>query len=138
MPCGRLWCAAARTHALSYHLTARPRTVCFWQLPHTTPFPGKRSVVILDNASIHHQHAFDALMAQAGVLVYYTPPYCFDCTPLDNGAFGMVRRYLQRDKARIFGAGGNGQVPMDMALDAAFRSVKRRGARYCFRNCGYT
>ena len=101
------------------------------QLPHIKPFPGKRSVVILDNAKIHHTHEFVRLVNEAGGMVLYTPPYCFDCTPLDNGAFGMVRRYLQKDSAQH----PLSDMPLAHALDFAFKSVRPSGARYCFRNC---
>lgn len=66
------------------------------QIPHMTPFPGKRSVLIMDNASIHHCLELLPLVNTAGGILLYTPPYCFDCTPLDNGAFGWVKRYLQQ------------------------------------------
>ena len=101
------------------------------QLPHTKPFPGKRSVIILDNASIHHCPELLPLCNAAGVVLLYTPPYCFDCTPLDNGAFGWVKRYLQKH------AGTFEHVDLDLALDQAFRRVRPRHARCFFRNCGY-
>ena len=66
------------------------------QIPHMTPFPGKRSVLIMDNASIHHCAELLPLVNSAGGILLYTPPYCFECTPLDNGAFGWVKRYLQQ------------------------------------------
>ena len=127
----RLWCA----------LTAQMCTVlciaCLMcslraQLPHIKPFPGKRSVVILDNAKIHHTHEFVRLVNEAGGMVLYTPPYCFDCTPLDNGAFGRVKQYLEKH-SEIFN-----QVSLEEALDKAFdEAVSRRSARKFFRLCNY-
>ena len=101
------------------------------QLPHVKPFPGKRSVIIMDNASIHHCPELLPLVNAAGAILLYTPPYCFDCTPLDNGAFGWVKRYLQKH------AGTFEHVDLDLVLDKAFRRVRPRHARCFFRNCGY-
>jgi hypothetical protein len=64
-------------------------------------------------------------------MVLYTPPYCFDCTPLDNGAFGFVKRYLQKHVQVLE------SVPLERALDKAFESVGKKKARYCFRLCQY-
>jgi transposase len=134
------------------------------QFPYITPFPGPRSVVILDNASIHHCFEFVLRVNQLGGMVLFTPPYCFDTTPLDNGAFGLVKLYLQvcASGTRTLGieraahtamVGGNltdllshglqdrseifDQMSLERALDYAFESVTPGDARYCFRQCGY-
>ena len=101
------------------------------QFPYITPFPGPRSVVILDNASIHHMHSFVQRVVQCGGMVLHTPPYCFDCTPLDNGAFGLVKRYLKKH-VDLFN-----HVTLERALDMAFESVRARDARYCFKLCKF-
>jgi len=90
------------------------------------------TVVILDNARIHKDPGFVREVNAAGGIVRFLPPYCFDLTPLDNGAFGMVKRYLQKHAWLVE------KVGIEHALDRAFR--KMRGGkigRYCFRNCGY-
>ena len=99
-------------------------------IPHMEPFPGKRSVLILDNAAIHHNEELRDLVEAAHGILLYTPPYCFDCTPLDNGAFGWVKRFLQK-------RGYLARQGLNMALDTAFRAVRPRHARSFFRNCTY-
>ena len=42
-------------------------------ISHMNPFPGPRSVLILDNASIHHSTAFLELVQSAGILLKYLP-----------------------------------------------------------------
>ena len=85
--------------------------------------------MILDNASIHHCDEFKELVRAAGGIVRFTPPYCFDCTPLDNGAFGWVKRYvMKKDYLR--------QASMDRALEAAFKAMPAKKAEEFFRNCG--
>lgn len=102
-------------------------------LPHMNPFPGKRSVVILDNASIHHSARFTKLIHAAGGMVLYTPPYCWNLTPLDNGAFGALKQWLQRYGEWV------GQVGMVVGLDRAFHCcVGKRAARSFLAKCGYT
>ena len=99
------------------------------QVPFMTPFPGKRSVLVLDNASIHHSVRFASAMAARGFMVLYTPAYCFNLTPLDNGAFGLLKQYMQHE-----------QPPGDMfdIMEAALRSsVSSSAARKFFRQCGY-
>ena len=101
-------------------------------IPYIEPFPGKRSVVILDNAKIHHCDEFAALVRQAGGIVLFTPPYCFDCTPLDNGAFGKVRQYIMKEGSTL------NQVQLERALQRALEeAVQPRDARRFFRQCMY-
>lgn len=93
------------------------------------PYPGKRSVLVLDNASIHHTPELVNMMATAGCLLLFTPPYCFTLTPLDNSAFGGVKSYLQKRPRQ-----GTMQEKMD---DAFSNAVSRKQARHYFRKCGY-
>lgn len=93
------------------------------------PFPGKRSVLVLDNASIHHTPRLVNMLVNHFCVVLFTPPYCFTLTPLDNSAFGCVKAYLQKEKL----AG-----TMQQKMDAAFSNAcSRRCARHFFRKCGY-
>ena len=90
------------------------------------------TVVILDNARIHKDPGFVREVNAAGGIVRFLPPYCFDLTPLDNGAFGMVKRYLQKHAWLVE------EVGIEHALDRAFRKMGGgKIGRYCFRNCGY-
>ena len=85
----------------------------------------------MDNASIHKCYGFARRVNELGGMVLFTLAYCFDCTPLDNGAFGLVKRYLKKH-SDIFS-----RVSMEEALDAAFESVGARHARYCFKLCKF-
>ena len=91
----------------------------------------RRNFIILDNASIHKSRRFQRMIRRAGGVVHYTPPYAYDRTPLDNGTFGIVKRYLQRHGQAI------SRRDIRYGLDKAFRRIGERAARYCFRNCGY-
>jgi transposase len=47
------------------------------------PWPGKRSIVVLDNAAVHMKHCIDALCFAKGVIAIYLPPYSFDYNPIE-------------------------------------------------------
>jgi len=100
-------------------------------LPHITPFPGPRSVVILDNASIHKRDEFSAAVRARGGMVLWLPPYCWHLNPIEE-AFGAVRQWLMRNKHMATQLGGTQQF-----LNAAFDSVTPDTARSCFHHCGY-
>ncbi len=55
-------------------------------LPHLQPFDGvnPHSVVVMDNASIHHVHGVAPLIESTGALLYYLPPYCPDLNPIEE------------------------------------------------------
>ena len=65
-------------------------------LPILPPFDGDnpRSVVVLDNASIHHVERVIDLFSAAGVLVRFLPPYSPDLNPIEE-AFSKVKSYLK-------------------------------------------
>jgi len=98
---------------------------------HVRPFPGRRSVVIMDNASIHKSRRLRRMIELRGGRLLFTPPYAFDRTPLDNGAFGLVVRFLKKHSRLIERTG------LCAGLNEAFRSIRRKQAKYCFRNCDY-
>ena len=101
---------------------------------HVTPFPGPRSVVILDNAVIHKQRRFVRSVSQAGGIVLYLPPYCWDLMPLDNGAYGQVKNYLKTNGKWLTETLGFSISDM---LSAAFKALSLAAARKCFHDCKY-
>ena len=96
------------------------------------PLVAKYPIVVLDNASIHKSAEFKDMIEQAGGIVIFTPPYCWDTTPLDNGAFGWVRRWLQHNEESC------AMVGLERALARAFLAVTPKMARSFYRNCGYS
>jgi hypothetical protein len=74
-------------------------------------------------------------VSQRGGIVLFTPPYCWDLTPLDNGAFGKVKKWLEGCFDLIE---TEGWTPRQ-AMDAAFRHAVPNAvsARECFHRCGY-
>ena len=65
-------------------------------IPEMEPFDGeiKKSVVIMDNCSIHHVEEVKTLLDEAGILLFFLPPYSPDYNPIEN-AFSAVKSYLK-------------------------------------------
>ena len=64
-------------------------------LPTLQPFNGinAHSVVIMDNASIHHVDGVTDLMeTQAGAWLLFLPPYCPDLNPIEEVFRAIMRK----------------------------------------------
>ena len=72
-------------------------------LPILMPFDNinPRSVVIMDNASIHHvQEVSNLIETQAGVRLHYLPPYSPDLNPAE-GVFSQIK-YIMKQNHKLF------------------------------------
>lgn len=72
-------------------------------LPILMPFNSinPRSVVIMDNASIHHvQKVSDLVERQAGAKLHYLPPYSPDLNPAE-GVFSQIK-YIMKQNHKLF------------------------------------
>ena len=68
-------------------------------LPHLMPFNGINpcSVVIMDNASIHHVHEVTNLIeTQAGAKLLFLPPYSPDLNPAE-GVFSQIKSIMKEN-----------------------------------------
>ncbi|CAG8799683.1 23326_t:CDS:1, partial [Gigaspora margarita] len=54
-----------------------------------------RSVLILDNANIHHHDGLLEYLSTFGVCVEFLPPYSPDPNPIEL-AFSVIKNYLKR------------------------------------------
>jgi transposase len=64
-------------------------------LPLCNPYPGPRSVIIMDNASVHHSNQ-DRIIETArrrGVWIRFLPPYSPDFNPIEE-SFGDLKAYI--------------------------------------------
>ena len=87
------------------------------------PFDGinERSIVIMDNCSIHHVSEVKKLFEDAGILVFYLPPYSPDMSPIEE-TFSSIKYYL-RDHDELMQVTDN---PMSI-VQAAFDQVNYKG-----------
>ena len=65
-------------------------------IPEMESFDGtpKKSIVIMDNCSVHHVHAVRDLFDSSGIIVLFLPPYSPDLNPIES-AFSCVKYYLK-------------------------------------------
>ena len=84
-----------------------------------------RSVVVLDNASIHHGDRVVELIRSTGAEILYTAPYSPDLNPIEF-MFGKYKSMLRRYK----------NLEISDAHVAALLSITPSDARGYFRHCG--
>lgn len=60
------------------------------------PFPGKRSVIVMDNAQVHLKLLIEAECNQRDILILYLPPYSFNYNPIEL-CFNAAKIKLRRD-----------------------------------------
>ena len=68
-------------------------------LPYLQPFNGvyPHSIVVPDNASIHHVQPVEMAIRSTGALVYYLSPYSPDYNPIEL-AFSKVKAVLKKNE----------------------------------------
>ena len=65
-------------------------------IPLTNPYPGPRSILILDNCNIHHSEKVRALVEdEAMCKLIFLPPYSPDLNPIEK-AFSSIKSHLRR------------------------------------------
>ena len=55
-----------------------------------TPFPGPRSVLIMDNCRTHHSDRLQEMCDEAGVILEYLPAYSPDFSPIEE-SFSILK-----------------------------------------------
>lgn len=68
-------------------------------LPLCNSWPGKRSVILLDNASIHKSVRLQQMCRDAGVILEYLPPYSPDFNPIEQ-TFKALKSWIKRNFER--------------------------------------
>ena len=64
-------------------------------MPKCNPYPGVLSVLVLDNARIHHNDEILELVDWFGVCVKYLPPYSLNLNPIEK-AFSKIKHFLRQ------------------------------------------
>ena len=84
-----------------------------------TPFDGEssRSIVIMDNLSVHHVDTVQDIFRQAGILVYFLAPYSPDLNPIEE-TFSYVKHYLQQNEEVLEALNGDPIPIIKGALDS--------------------
>lgn len=105
-------------------------------LPHCNPFPGKRSVIIMDNASFHRGPEIETACARVGVKLVYLPPYSPDLNPIEE-FFAELKAFVKKHW-RVFEE--NPEYEFEAFLEWCVDEVggRKASARGHFRNAGVT
>ena len=98
-----------------------------------TPFPGPRSVLIMDNCRTHHSDRLQEMCDEAGVILEYLPAYSPDFSPIEE-SFSILKAWIRkhRDFGRFWAAEGEFGVFLHQAVQAVGQNLNARGL---FRAC---
>ena len=102
-------------------------------IPNMNPFDGtsSKSIVVLDNCSIHHVDEVVEEFRKAGVLVLFLPPYSPDYMPIEL-CFSYIKYYLKSHDDIL-------QTITDpkIIINSAFQSVTKNQCIHWINHCGY-
>ena len=62
-------------------------------LPHCAAYPAPRSIIVLDNASIHSKQSLIPICEALGILILFLPPYSPDFNPIEL-SFRFLKSFL--------------------------------------------
>lgn len=93
------------------------------------PYLKAGSVLVLDNARIHHGGAIAELVAGAGCSLLYLPAYSPDFSPIEL-AWGWIKGRVRREEPRD-------DEQRRCAIEAANQALPDEFAVSWFRKCGY-
>ena len=101
-------------------------------IPNMLPFPNPRSILVMDNCSIHHVDFVREFIQDCGVLLLFLPPYSPDFTPIES-VFGYVKQYLKQheDMMEIF-------VNSCDLVQAGFEEITGELCDAWITHCGYS
>ena len=97
------------------------------------PFDGSnpKSVVVFDNASIHHLSTVIDIITAAGAIVRFLPPYSPDLNPIEE-VFSKVKAYL-RDNQHAY---QSTQIPR-VIVALAFTTITKENCTSYIKHAGY-
>lgn len=97
------------------------------------PFDGvnPRSIVVVDNCSIHRVDAVKTTLLQAGIGTLFLPPYSPDFNPAEE-AFSYVKGYLKKHD-QLLQAG----TPLQYLIQGAFESLTEKHCESWVTDSGY-
>ncbi|GBB83339.1 hypothetical protein RclHR1_10070001 [Rhizophagus clarus] len=65
-------------------------------VPIMNPYPGSNSVIMMDNARIHHDANLISILEGLGCRVIFLPPYSPDYNPIET-AFSVIKSWIKRN-----------------------------------------
>ena len=102
-------------------------------VPHLNPWPGPRSIVIMDNAKIQMFKESEDAVHQCGARLIYLPPYSPELNPIEV-CFGQLKRWIQKHANLVFPL--YPEMVLDVAMHACTKDIKH-GTLGLYGHCGY-
>lgn len=101
-------------------------------IPEMCPFDGfnPRSILIMDNCSIHRIQEVTDLLNHAGILTLFLPPYSPDLNPIEL-TFSYIKQYLRNHEDIIH------IIQSTQLVKAAFDSLTSEMCNNWIQHCGY-
>lgn len=96
-----------------------------------SPWPGPRSVLVMDNHSTHHSEAIREMCIERGVILLYLPPYSPDLNPIEQ-SFAQLKAWIKRNRDLAACYGEDYEGFLHCAMQEVFRGKTAKGH---FRRC---
>jgi len=101
-------------------------------LPRMNPFPGPRSVLIMDNASAHKSAELVVMCEEAGVHLEFLPAYSPDFNPIEE-SFAVLKAWIRRNRELVEAFDDDFQSFLELAVE---EFMVGKDARGYFRSAG--
>ena len=103
-------------------------------IPNMLPFNGinPQSIAVLDNCAIHHVQEVKEVFQQAGILLFFLPPYSPDLNPIEE-AFSYVKTYLREHDELLQSITNPTHV-----IQSAFHSITKNLCKSWINHSGYS
>ena len=95
------------------------------------PFPGKNSVLVMDNAKIHQDDEMVNVIERSGCRVLYLPPYSPDYNPIET-AFSTIKIWIRKNRDFMESC-----INPEFAIMAACSQITSEMARSYFEKSNY-
>jgi transposase len=95
-----------------------------------TPFPGPKSVLVLDNLAVHHCPEFLDILEAKGYRWVFLPPYSPEWNPIEN-LFSQLKAILRRSGLT------DRDLPMTTIINYLASSIPTEDCTNYIRHAGY-
>jgi hypothetical protein len=102
-------------------------------VPFMNPYPGKNSILVMDNCRIHKSRFLARILRDMGMRVLFLPPYSPDYNPIEE-AFSAYKSWIRRQGNMVRCYPGN---PKTILMRGLFESVAVEDIRGFYKHCGY-